>query len=572
MITRSGVRQRTGILVDLTVVALAAALLYGVLRIVRNWGAPIETQAEIHLSLWALPGYTFLSFLRGFLAYGISLFFSLSYGYLATHVRRAEKVMVPLLDILQSIPVLGFLPGTVLALMTLFPHRNAGLELASILMIFTSQVWNMTFSFYQSVRSIPAPLREVSSLYRFSWLQRFFCVELPASAVGLAWNSMMSMAGGWFFLMVCEAFTLGDRQFRLPGLGSYMSVAIAQRNLPAILSGAFAMILMIVVVDTFLWQPVIVWVQKFRLDETSSGHSERSVLLDWFRGSQLMHGAKKRWNRILAWRFDPTWGWLGRGASFPFKGDSAAKVWRGIEGLGLGALGLVGLWGFWHLAHLVSVLPTNEWVRVMKDTAFTLVRVFSAVGLGVAWALPVGIWIGRSDARRRWLQPLVQVAASFPAPMIYPLIFLLLRRFGVSLELGAVILMLLGTQWYILFNVIAGASSVPEDLREASEAYHFTPWQRWSRLWFPATFPFLVTGCLTAAGGAWNASIVAEYLSVGEKVQMATGLGSLISVAASQARYDLLTAGVLAMTLTVVLVNRFLWKPLYRIAERKFAY
>ena len=259
MITRAPVHKSSSIVVDVSVVLLVAAVLYGLVQVARRWQAPLQSTVEITLSLWALPGYTLLSLLRGFVAYGISLAFTLTYGYVAAHRPRLERVMIPLLDILQSIPVLGFLPGAVLALVTLFPHTNVGLELACILMIFTGQAWNMTFGFYQSLRGIPSELREAASLYQFNWWQRFRRVELPAAAISLTWNSMMAMAGGWFFLMVCEAFTLGAHDFRLPGLGAYMSVAIAHHDPQAIVAGIVAMVLMIVIVDACLWRPALVW-------------------------------------------------------------------------------------------------------------------------------------------------------------------------------------------------------------------------------------------------------------------------------------------------------------------------
>ncbi len=572
MITRPTVQRSSSWIADVSVVTLLAAVLYGLVRVATHWQAPLQSEVEISLSLWALPGYTLLSLLRGFVAYGLSLAFALTYGYAAAHRAHAERVMLPLLDILQSIPVLGFLPGAVLALVSLFPNTNAGLELACILMIFTGQVWNMTFSFYQSLRSIPLELREAASLYQFNWWQRFRRVELSASAVGLAWNSMMAMAGGWFFLMVCEAFTLGAHDFKLPGLGAYMSVAIAHRNTAAILAGIAAMVLMIVLVDVCVWRPVLAWAQKFRMEETTTAEIQGSMVLNLLRRSSLAQAAMARVAHPIS-------EWLSAKANPRREGTAnlttvkrSSRVRRLVSGLAVSAGAGGTLWAAWRLVILLAHLPLQEWIQVMGGAVLTFFRVVAAVVLGSLWAVPVGVWIGRSDRRRALLQPVVQVAASFPAPMLFPLVLLALHQFGLELNLGAVLLMLLGTQWYILFNVIAGVSSVPDDLREVARSYQFTPWQRWWMLWWPGVFPYLITGWVTAAGGAWNASIVAEYLSMGRQVFVAPGLGSLISLAASHGRYDLLAAGVLTMAVVVILINRYCWKPLYRLAETRYAY
>ena len=564
MITRSPSTRPTSLFADFSVMMLLAAFLYGLLRVARHLEAPLQPQVEISLSFLALPKYALLSLLRGFVAYGLSLIFTLIYGYQAAHRPRAERAMVPLLDILQSIPVLGFLPGAVLALVALFPNTNTGLELACILMIFTGQVWNMTFSFYQSLKTVPVELKEAASVYQFSWWQRFTRVELPASGVGLAWNSMMAMAGGWFFLMTCEAFTLGGRDFRLLGLGSYLSVAIAQRNVPAIFGGIGAMVVLIVLVDTFVWRPVLIWAQKFKLDETASQEAQNSFVLQWIKRSWLIGVVIGRGVDALSERLSSF-----RKISRP---KQAASGNRFLGFFLLLFFGAAMLWAAVRMFHLLGSLPLSQWLQVVAGAGLTLLRVFTAVILGSLWTFPAAIWIGRSRRVRTVLQPIVQVAASFPAPMLYPLILLALNRLGWQLNFGAAILMLLGTQWYILFNVIAGASSIPDDLREAAHSYQFTVPQRWRVVWWPAIFPYLITGWITAAGGAWNASIVAEYISMGPKLFTAQGLGSLISAAAAQGHYDLLAAGVLTMSVVVVFINRYLWKPLYRLAETRYAY
>ena len=574
MITRPTILRPSSWLADLSAVALLAALLYGIVRVGKHWHAPLQPQVDIDLSPWALPGYTLLSLLRGVTAYLVSLALALAYGYAAAHRPRAERMLMPLLDVLQSIPVLGFLPGAVLVLVALFPRTNAGLELASILMIVTSQVWNLAFSVYQSLRSIPPELQEASRVYQFNWWQRFRRVELPAAAVGLAWNSMMAMAGGWFFLMVCESFTLGSHDFRLPGLGAYMSAASARRDLPAICAGLAAMVIMIVVVDWCVWRPLLIWVQKFRMEETAAGVRRDTLLLRWLRHSWLAQAA-------MATVAHPLSEWLataahsGQSPAFkepPAGGGGLRRLMVQLAGRGAAAVIAVFIMlAAVRMIRLLGQLSLAEWSDVLVGSLLTCLRVAAAVVLGSLWVIPVGIWIGRSEAWRSRLQPLVQVAASFPAPMLYPVILLALHAMGLGLGIGAVFFMLIGTQWYILFNVLAGASAVPTDLREAANAYRFTPVQRWRVLWWPAVFPYLITGWVTAAGGAWNASIVAEYVAVGPHVSVTHGLGSLISVAASRGRYDLLSAGVLTMAILVVLINRCLWKPLYRLAQTRFA-
>ncbi|OHE80177.1 MAG: hypothetical protein A3G75_14765, partial [Verrucomicrobia bacterium RIFCSPLOWO2_12_FULL_64_8] len=387
------------------------------------------------------------------------------YGYTAAHRPRAERLLLPLLDVLQSIPVLGFLPGAVLVLVALFPRTNTGLELASILMIVTSQVWNLAFSFYQSLRGIPLELREASRVYQFNWWQCFRRVELPAAAVGLAWNSMMAMAGGWFFLMVCESFTLGSHDFRLPGLGAYMSAAISQRSTRAIVAGLAAMVVMITLVDLCVWRPVLVWVQKFRMEETAAGGRRETLLLTWLRHSWLARSA-------MATVAHPISEWLAT-ATHPLHEPPAppvvaARAARVLSWLGAALGGLLIIWAAVRLVRLLGGLSLAEWLDVLAGSALTCVRVFAAVLLGSLWVIPVGIWIGRSEQWRSRFQPLVQIAASFPAPMLYPLILLTLHALGWGLGVGAVLFMLIGTQWYMLFNVLAGVSAVPTELREAA--------------------------------------------------------------------------------------------------------
>ena len=557
--------------IDALLVLGLAALVAGVVGLARRWHAPLRPTIEIDLSLWALPGYTLLSLARGVAAYLLSLCFTLVYGTIAAYSRPAERVMIPVLDILQGIPVLGFLPGLVLGMVALFPHSNTGLELACVIMIFTGQVWNMTFSFYGSLRAIPAELREAAQVYRFGWWKRFRTVEVPSAMIGLVWNSMMSMAGGWFFLTVNEAFTLGHHDFRLPGIGSYMSVAIQHGDRAAMAGAVVAMIVMIVAVDQLVWRPALTWAQKFKLEETEAAEGPRSWVLDLLRRSRLVPWLEERAGHLFALL-------ESRRAAHAATATAGAPTpgWRpplqhGAAMLVSAAALALTLWGAIHLFSLLAALQAQEWLHLATALGLTFLRTASALALGALWALPVGIWVGLSPQRVRLLQPVIQVAAAFPAPMVFPLVTLAILSFGVNFSWGCVLLMLLGSQWYILFNVLAGASAMPHDLREAASVYGLGRWACWRTLYLPAVFPSLVTGLITAAGGAWNASIVAEYVTYHGHTLVAPGLGSLITQATAAANFPLLAAGVLAMSLALVSLNRTVWHRLYRLADERFS-
>jgi NitT/TauT family transport system permease protein len=548
--------------VDVLLAVAVVALLFGFLRLDEEWTAPVRATVEIDLSPWALPRYTLLSLSRGLIAYALSLGFTLVYGYWAAKSALAERVLIPLLDVLQSIPVLGFMPGIVLAMVAAFPRSNAGLELAAVVMIFTGQAWNMTFSFYYSVRSVPTDQREVATAYHFTWWERLTWVELPFSTIGLVWNSMMSMAGGWFFLMVSEAFVLGDKDFRLAGLGSYMSVAVAKGDRPAMVWAVVAMTLMIVLLDQILWRPVVVWAQKFRVEEGADEGPARSWVLDLLRRSRVLHGTSSLLRRLRS------------GRPRPRVAASSAKTGSQSDRLStaLFTLLVVGIgYGGYRLAVILRGVCAADWLRLGSAGLVTLGRVVASTVIGTLWALPAGLAIGLSPRLSRTLQPVVQVVASFPAPMLFPVVIGALAAAGVSLGWGSVVLMLLGTQWYILFNVIAGASAIPSDLREAARMYRLGASARFWQLYLPAVFPYLVTGWVTAAGGAWNASIVSEYVSTKGETLVTWGLGAQISEAAAAADFPRLAASVLAMSLLVVAFNRLVWRPLHHLAETRFS-
>jgi NitT/TauT family transport system permease protein len=555
--------------VDLLLIAGLAGLLLTFIDLGREWTGVHRPTITIDLSPAALPRYTMFSLFRGLLAYVISLTFTLAYGYWAAKDRIAGRVLLPLLDILQSIPVLGFMPGLILALVALFPNSNIGLELAAVIMIFTGQAWNMTFSFVHSLRSVPADLREVATVYRFSWWQRLRNVELPFSTIGLVWNSMMSMAGGWFFLMINESFQLGQRDFRLPGIGSYMSVAVEQGRGDAMILAIIAMAGMIVLLDQLLWRPVVVWAQKFRVEEGGEQVEMTSWFLDWLRSSRLVRAVSESVRRLRA-----RWEHPAPPPQRPADLVAAPAAARGNALLSLLALGLLVVilaWGTWKLVHLLHQVPAGTWGSAAGAGFLTLGRVLISTAIGTLWALPAGLAIGLSSRLSRILQPVVQIAASFPAPMLFPLVIAILEWAGITLGWGSILLMLLGTQWYILFNVIAGAMAIPADLKEAARSYGITGWTRFRTLYFPAVFPYLVTGWVTAAGGAWNASIVAEYVTFKGHTLRAPGLGAQISDAAARADFPQLATAILVMSILVVAFNRTVWRWCYRLAEERFS-
>jgi NitT/TauT family transport system permease protein len=509
------------------------------------------------------------SLARGWIAYFFSLLFTLLVATWANYDERACRFILPILDVLQSIPVLGFLPGLVLFMVGLFPHSNIGLELACVLMIFTGQVWNMTFSYYDSLRAVPMEFRLLGRLYGFNWWHRFWRVELPGGAQGLLYNSMVSMAGGWFFLSITESFRLGDQDFRVPGIGSYMSVALERGDVRAEIFGIIAMGIIIVAVDRLVWWPLVVWSRRFKLDDFAGVTVAPSGFQLWLLRSRFA-GLAGAIGETLRRRFLTL-----RGPADPAALPVATPL-RPPRRVGyvfyrlLVGLILIGLtWGALKLFLLLHQVPGRDWWEIIWCTILSFGRVLAAVAIGTLWTVPVGIWIGLNPRLSSRLQPFIQFAASFPAPMIYPWILGIVLWTGGTLQWGSIILILLGTQWYILFNVAASAAAIPNDIVSCATLLRLERWRQWRRFLIPAIFPGLVTGWVTAAGGAWNATIVSEYVNAGGKLYQATGLGSLISRATEAGDFPKLTAAVLVMAVVVVGINRTLWKKLHVVADHR---
>jgi NitT/TauT family transport system permease protein len=552
---------------DVLMFAAAIALFYGVVIVGRSWFGPFTPTVEISSSIRALPAYAGYSLLRISIAYVLSLAFTLVYGYIAAYNQRAERFMIPLLDVLQSIPVLSFLPGVMLAMVALFPGRQLGVELGAILLIFTGQVWNMAFSFYASLKSIPKEMREAAAIYRYSWWQRFVQMELPFSAIGLVWNSMMSVAGGWFALMVCEMFVLGQRDFRLPGLGSYLQTAASAGDSASIAWGVTTMVFVIVLLDQFIWRPVIAWAEKFKVEQVESTDAPRSWVLNLVEHSGGLARLRQRTLHPLGERILLFFA-REHNERYEEEPTPAWQEWL-VRAIALAALLAVG-YAIVRVAITLSGLQKAELREAALGLGATFLRVNVALLIGTLWTVPAGVAIGFSPRLARIAQPLAQIAASVPATALLPVILLVLIHLGGGLGIASIVVLLLGTQWYVLFNVIAGAMAIPTDLKEACSIFRLRGIARWKKLILPGIFPYLVTGLVTASGGAWNASIVAEYFHFKGQIYTTTGLGATISQATDAGNFDLLLATTMMMAATVVTINRLVWRKLYWLAETRF--
>jgi NitT/TauT family transport system permease protein len=557
---------------DLSIAVALLAGFYAILWIARFWFSSAIPEVAIQRSPLHLPLYAFYSTVRIFIAYIISLVFAIAYGYIAAYNRRVEALMIATLDILQSIPVLSFLPGVMLAMMSLFPSRQIGIEFGAILLIFTGEVWNIAFSFYTSLKSIPRELREACTINRFSAIQRLFQLELPYATIGLVWNSMVSVANGWFFLMVCEMFPVGNRNFRLPGLGSYLQTAASDGDTRALIYGLITMVLIIVLTDQLLWRPLIAWSDKFKFENVESADRINSPILHILRNSNLLGYMHRRtvaplsesMYRHLARRNEQSI--IKEEAQSPSHRRSITLVMLLV---GIGAFAAVIVAAF-HAALLLRQIQPHQFVSLLEGAGATFLRVNVSLLLASLWTIPVGVAIGFSPRIAHITQPLAQIAASFPATALFPVLLLALMNHGLGLGIGSIALMMLAAQWYILFNVIAGAMAIPSDLKEVSSLFRFGSLQRWTTVILPGIFPFLITGLVTASGGAWNASIVAEYFHIQDKTLATLGLGAQISAASDHGDFPTLLLATIIMALMVVTINRLVWRPLYRLAETKY--
>lgn len=551
--------------IDIMVLLSIIGVLTIIIYVASGWRYEIQPTTDIDLHVSYIPLYAANSVVRIFIAYILSLSFSIWYGYTANRSKLSEKVMIPLLDILQSIPVLSFLPGVVLAMIAIFHDRRLGIELASILLIFTGQVWNMAFSYYISLKTIPRELIEVTRIFRHSRFIRFLKLDLPFSAIGLVWNSMMSVSGGWFFLMACEMFVLKDRDFRLPGLGSYIQTAASHGDMISVLYGLGAMITVIIALDIFFWRPLIAWSQKFRFDPIQAEEERESFVLNILRRSLLVKVISEGVGKII--RLIESRAKRVRTSHYPGFINPLKKAFKLVF---LVSAIIALLWSLIRAMMIFSAIPAEEYVSVIISSFYSILRTTTAILLATLWTVPVGVYIGMNPRASRILQPLVQIASSIPATAVFPVILVILIRLGGGLTIGSIFLMLLGTQWYILFNVIAGASAIPQELKDVIKIFRIKGWKRWKTLILPGIFPYLVTGLITATGGAWNATIVSEYVTFGGETIKTKGLGSLIFESTVSGNFHVLLLSTVSMAIIVVSINRLLWKRLFALAEEKY--
>jgi NitT/TauT family transport system permease protein len=510
-----------------------------------------------------LPDYALRTTLRMFAAIIASLVFTFVVAPLAAKNRKAELVIIPALDILQSVPVLGFLTFTVVFFMNLFPGSELGVECAAVFAIFTAQAWNMAFSFYQSLRTVPADLDEVARHFQLSPWLRFWRLEVPFAAPGLIWNTMMSMSGGWFFVVASEAITVGDTTVKLPGIGSWLAVAIEQHNLSAVVMAVATMAAIILAYDQLLFRPIVAWADKFRFEQTAAQQRPQSWVYDLLRRARLFKRLVE-WLEILWQRHSPRPG-KRRLRPLPLPVQRAGDVlWPIVVALATA----LALWQA--IEYVRGTLGLSDLAEAAMLGSFTLVRVLVLIVLASVVWVPIGVWIGLRPAVAERVQPVAQFLAAFPANVLFPIAVVSIVSLRLDPNIWLSPLMVLGTQWYILFNVVAGASAFPTDLREAAAVYRLGTWQWWRKAILPAIFPYYITGALTASGGSWNASIVAEVASWGDTKLQASGLGAYIANATEAGDYPRVVLGIAVMSVFVTLINRLLWRPLYSLAERRF--
>lgn len=523
--------------------------------------------SPVSLDPTALPEYALRTTVRMLAALSGALVFTFVYATIAAKSRRAELILIPILDVLQSVPILGFISLTIVAFMALAPGKVLGAELAAIFAIFTSQAWNMTFSLYQSLRTLPADLDEAARSLRFSSWLRFWKVEVPFAMPGLIWNMMISMSGGWFFVVAAEAITVGTTTITLPGIGSYIALAIDERDLGAVGWAILAMLVVIVVYDQCLFRPLVAWADRFRFEQTPGDVAPESWFLTMLRRSRLLHLLLWPARRAIAWsfrrprqlRFEAD-GWLARCVSS-----------KAADGVWLALIGVAALLAAMRVLTFVSAtLSVPDVVEAFGLGLLTLVRVVILIALASLIWVPIGVVVGLRPALARAIQPVAQFLAAFPANLLFPVAVVAIVHFRLNADVWLSPLMVFGTQWYILFNVIAGASVIPTDLRDTATNLRVRGWLWWKKVALPAVFPYYLTGAITASGGSWNASIVAELVSWGDQRLVARGIGSYIARATIAGDQPRVVLGIAVMSVLVIVLNRFLWRPLYRYAERRF--
>jgi NitT/TauT family transport system permease protein len=526
-------------------------------------GAPGAT--EVSLDPAHLPEYAVRTTLRMFAALACSLLFTFTYGTAAAKSRRAGLVLIPLLDILQSVPILGFLTFTVVFFMSLFPGKVLGLELAAIFAIFTSQAWNMAFSLYQSLKTVPADLAEACASFHLTGWQRFWRLEVPFAVPGLVWNTMMSMSGGWFFVVASEAVSVGDNTWKLPGIGSYVAVALEQSNIAAVAYAILTMLIVILLYDQLLFRPLVAWSAKFRFETTAGTTASDPWMLRLIRRTRLLQLAGRAVGDAAG-----SLGGLRLSLRQQPRTQAAQQPSKIVDALWLAVIAVVLGWAAWRIVAFASAeLRWSDLGTAVGLGCITLVRVVVLMILASLIWVPVGVWLGLRPVWARRAQPVAQFLAAFPANLLFPPFVLFIVHFHLDPDVWLTPLMVLGTQWYILFNVVAGAAAFPGDLREAAANFQIGGLLWWRKVMVPGIFTYYVTGAITASGGSWNAAIVAEVASWGDTRLTAHGLGAYIAEATDRGDMPRVVLGVAVMSAFVVLFNRLLWRPLYAYAQRR---
>jgi NitT/TauT family transport system permease protein len=565
------VSRRAAALWDLVAVLLVLGGLVLLAQASRDLMQPLPEPGvgAIDLDPSALPKYALRTSLRMLAAMVLSLAFTFTYATWAAKSRRAERVLIPLLDILQSVPILGFISVTVVFFMSLAPGQMLGAEMAAVFAIFTSQAWNMAFSFYQSLRTVPRELTEASHSFRLGpWMQ--FCkLEVPFAMPALIWNMMMSMAGGWFFVVASEAISVGNTTVTLPGIGSYIALAIAERDLGAIFWAIGAMLVVILIYDQLLFRPLVAWADRFRFEQEAGAAPAGSWVLTMLRRSRLVALAVTPLARAWRWTYRISQGPAKEGP-FVRKG-AGTRISAWLDRLWYCVIVAICFAALWKIVAFVleGVRPVEVGTAFLLGLA-TMVRVFVLIALASVVWVPVGVWLGLRPGAARIAQPIVQFMAAFPANLLFPLAVSAIVALRLDPDVWLSPLMILGAQWYILFNVIAGASTIPSELRDIGANLRVRGWLWWRRIALPAVFPFYMTGAITASGGSWNASIVAEVASWGDTTLKAHGLGAYIAEATEAGDFHRIVLGIAVMSAFVVVINRAFWRPLYALAERKF--
>jgi NitT/TauT family transport system permease protein len=553
--------NRYDIIALVLVGAAAVLVVHGAQQM--NLPASVLRTSPVVLDPARLPGYALRSTLRMFAAIFASLLFTFVVATIAAKSRKAELVIIPMLDILQSVPVVGFLTFTVTFFLGLFPHSELGAECAAIFAIFTAQAWNMAFSFYQSLKTLPVDLEEVCQQFHLSPWQRFLKLELPFATPALVWNTMMSMSGGWFFVIISEAVTVGQTTITLPGIGSWLALAISRGDFRSVAWAVGAMAVVIMLYDQLLFRPIVAWADKFRFEQTASEQQPESWFFDLLRKTRLFRRLARPFRGLIRSAPRIRLPELSRSVV----SNPHINLW--LDRLWLAAVVVTAAWAFWTIGRYISASLKFQDVLLATGLGFlTLFRVLVLILLASLIWVPVGVWIGLRPVWSQRIQPVAQFLAAFPANVLFPFVVMSIVALRLNPNVWLSPLIILGTQWYILFNVVAGASALPNDLKEAAGIFKLRSWQRWRDLILPGIFPYYVTGALTASGGSWNASIVAEVVSWGHTKLQAAGLGSFIANATEAGDFPRVALGITVMSVFVIALNRSLWRPMYAYAEK----